>query len=199
MVEYNILPALPQDAPQAARFILAAGPDFFYALYGPRILSYLKQWFRHSRNLFSHRHAWWLVHQGQRVGFLLGFTEAQRKREILPTGRLTLSSLKGEFIRRLPRFLAAAGATGFGVPGWYYISQLVVAAPYRKQGYGKLLIEHACRLARQAGLERVELDVESDNRPALWLYQRTGFREVSSSEVVLGGRCFRFFRLRRDL
>ena len=46
---------------------------------------------------------------------------------------------------------------------------------YRRQGLGRRLADEAIRAARQAGIERVELDVFASNEPAIALYRSLGF------------------------
>lgn len=48
-------------------------------------------------------------------------------------------------------------------------------AGYRGQGLGRRLLRHTLALARDRGLERVELSVLHDNTAAFALYERLGF------------------------
>jgi ribosomal-protein-alanine N-acetyltransferase len=62
------------------------------------------------------------------------------------------------------------------------ILTVAVAAAARGQGIaGQLLARHLGRLAA-LGTKRVFLEVDQDNRPALKLYARAGFREVGRRE-----------------
>ena len=56
------------------------------------------------------------------------------------------------------------------------LTNLVVTTSYRNQGIGTALIAVLLAIARDIDLVGVEIGVESDNRRALALYQRLGFR-----------------------
>ena len=48
----------------------------------------------------------------------------------------------------------------------------------RRRGLGRALVEGLCAQARAAGLREIELEVASQNAPAIALYQGLGFVEV---------------------
>lgn len=50
-----------------------------------------------------------------------------------------------------------------------------VVAPYRGKGIGKALMHDALNRAKEKGLERIELTVFEENKPAIALYQQIGF------------------------
>ena len=52
-----------------------------------------------------------------------------------------------------------------------------VRSTYRGQGIGDRLLVECLRLAKNHGLEKVELEVFSDNLPAIRLYWKHGFVE----------------------
>ena len=52
---------------------------------------------------------------------------------------------------------------------------LMVAAPYRRRGIGRALLEQAVRWARECGVRKLELHVFPWNTPALRLYESFGF------------------------
>jgi RimJ/RimL family protein N-acetyltransferase len=62
------------------------------------------------------------------------------------------------------------GFTHVGRLGMYVRKQ------WRGQGIGKRLLAACLSLAREAGLEKVELQVFADNTPAIRLYESAGFR-----------------------
>ena len=59
-----------------------------------------------------------------------------------------------------------------------YVSHLVVAKKYRRQGIGKALVEHVVRQAQEKGLQELSIGVDLDNFPALRLYTQAGFDRV---------------------
>jgi RimJ/RimL family protein N-acetyltransferase len=52
---------------------------------------------------------------------------------------------------------------------------LMVAAPYRRRGVGRRLLEQAVAWARESGVRKLELHVFPWNEPALALYESFGF------------------------
>ncbi len=52
---------------------------------------------------------------------------------------------------------------------------LMVAAPYRRRGIGRALLEQAVRWARECGVRKLELHVFPWNTPARRLYESFGF------------------------
>lgn len=55
------------------------------------------------------------------------------------------------------------------------LDRIVVAPHVRRSGVGRRLITAGLAEARDAGAERMLLEVRSDNRPALQLYRSVGF------------------------
>lgn len=64
-----------------------------------------------------------------------------------------------------------------------YVFYIAVARANRKQGIGKILIEDALRLFKNAGLPEVFASVEEDNEPSERLFTSEGFARTSFTEV----------------
>src|SRR4051812_21858590 len=65
-----------------------------------------------------------------------------------------------------------------------YISLVGVVAPWRRQGVAPALLAASLRASRDAGFERVSLDVDSENPTgALGLYTGMGFASIHSSRA----------------
>ena len=61
--------------------------------------------------------------------------------------------------------------------GW--VSDLAVRAPWRRRGIGLALLQYGMEVLRNRGLERMGLEVDSENDSgALRLYERAGMRET---------------------
>lgn len=59
-----------------------------------------------------------------------------------------------------------------------YLERLAVSAAHPRQGIGKLLLRRAAALARGRGAQYLRLLVVTENRPAIGLYERCGFRRA---------------------
>lgn len=64
-----------------------------------------------------------------------------------------------------------------------YVFYIAVARSNRKQGIGKILVEDALELFKNAGLTEVFASVEEDNEPSERLFASEGFARTSFSEV----------------
>jgi ribosomal protein S18 acetylase RimI-like enzyme len=84
-----------------------------------------------------------------------------------------------DIVPKGPRGFSHVGALGMGV-----------RREWRRQGVGRRLLEECLALARATGLEKIELEVFTDNEGAIQLYESRGFaREgVKSRARKLEGR-----------
>jgi [ribosomal protein S18]-alanine N-acetyltransferase len=53
-----------------------------------------------------------------------------------------------------------------------------IAQPFQRRGWGAALLGAMLTVAREAGAERVLLEVRPSNAPALALYRRSGFSQI---------------------
>lgn len=56
------------------------------------------------------------------------------------------------------------------------ITNVVVAAPYRRRGIGRRLMEHMLKMAAGEGITATTLEVRVSNLPAIGLYESLGFK-----------------------
>lgn len=64
------------------------------------------------------------------------------------------------------------------LPGEVELLNITVAPEARGAGLGRQLLDHVCNQAREAGAERMFLEVRASNTPARTLYAHNGFAEV---------------------
>ena len=69
------------------------------------------------------------------------------------------------------------------VPGSFYINALAAYPEYRGLGLGTRLLEAAHTLASKAGCETLSLEVFSQNKGAVRLYERHGYKTLASLPV----------------
>lgn len=55
---------------------------------------------------------------------------------------------------------------------------IAVAPEARRQGLGRAVLGQAVQAARAKGADEMFLEVAADNRPAIWLYESSGFSAV---------------------
>ncbi len=71
-------------------------------------------------------------------------------------------------------------------PACFYIDSLATAAPQRRRGVARALLEEADRRALTRGLKSVALDTWIDNKEARALYLSAGFEEVAYTPAISG-------------
>ena len=65
-------------------------------------------------------------------------------------------------------------------PGVGYVSLFYLAPEFRGQGLGKMLHDHAVKVCKARGLNRIRLSVASRNAPAIDFYRRLGWLEAGT-------------------
>lgn len=55
---------------------------------------------------------------------------------------------------------------------------IVLYLEYTGLGIGRIMIEEVCKIAKENGIEQVELEVAANNRNAISLYEKLGFGKV---------------------
>ena len=58
------------------------------------------------------------------------------------------------------------------------ITNVAVAAAYRRHKIAEMLLQETMAKAREKGAERIFLEVRSRNDPAIKLYLKSGFRQI---------------------
>lgn len=71
--------------------------------------------------------------------------------------------------------------------GTVELRKMYLAKESRRRGYGKMLLDHALRRARELGARRVTLETAAVLTDAIAMYERAGFRPDPSA--VYSGRC----------
>ena len=57
---------------------------------------------------------------------------------------------------------------------------IVLYLEYTGLGIGRIMIEEACKIAKENGIEQVELEVATNNRNAISLYEKLGFEKIGT-------------------
>jgi ribosomal protein S18 acetylase RimI-like enzyme len=95
---------------------------------------------------------------------------------------------RSDFLERDPGLgarLQLAGRTLLKLlPDDLYISRVATVPAARGRGIGTRLIQEAEREARGRGCHRLVLEVSPTSTAAVQLYQRTGFEQIDSKQVV---------------
>ena len=57
---------------------------------------------------------------------------------------------------------------------------IVLYLEFTGLGIGKIMIEEVCKIAKENGIEQVELEVAANNRNAISLYEKLGFEKIAT-------------------
>lgn len=75
------------------------------------------------------------------------------------------------------------------------IYTFVVHPDYLGQGVGRELLEYASIVGRQSNIKALRLDVNTDNLPAIRLYEKCGFHYIDTVDLGLGEYNLPWFKL----
>lgn len=70
------------------------------------------------------------------------------------------------------------------VPGTWYVNVLATYPDYRGKGYGTELLKVAQEIARSTNASGMSIMVSDANTGARRLYERNGFKEIASRDMV---------------
>ena len=146
----------------------------------------LRYLFRQPRNLFSYEHARFAEIGGVNAGMILSYGGNEKAAEDLRTGWLFIVQMKLKFLMKLPTLLKFNRAVGGLDRHEAYISNVATFPHYRGSGIGTALVRAAEEAAQANGAVTMVLDVEQDNKKAIELYKRLGYRVTGKSCVPLG-------------
>lgn len=57
---------------------------------------------------------------------------------------------------------------------------IVLYLEYTGLGIGRIMIEEVCKIAKENGIEQIELEVAANNRNAISLYEKLGFEKIAT-------------------
>jgi ribosomal protein S18 acetylase RimI-like enzyme len=171
--------AKPEERIEAARLMADTMAGFGVAVLGAGDeeleLRGLRHWFALKGNRFSHENTQIARWQGEIAGLLLCFPGRD-------AGHLSLAcrhSIRevytwGELAKLIWRGMVL-GHTREAEDDEFLVAHVAVFEQFRRKGIATALLEKASALAGEAGFDRVALEVEISNTPAIECYQRNGF------------------------
>lgn len=170
MSDISFRPGVPDDSSDLAILVDAASRRIC-SWYWSTMATQGQSWLEFGRASIRNQseevwyHNKWLIaeRQGQTLGALFGFSIPD------PHDRIDLTELAAVFHPVVQMEMTAKGC---------WLLQAVALFPeHRGLGYGPVLIDRACDVARAAKHSRIVLQVESPNVGAIGLYRKCGFHE----------------------
>ncbi len=99
--------------------------------------------------------------------------------ELLNGNRITYICKDGDKFVAEISLVKEMNDTDYTIPNQrIYVSHLVVKQEYRKRGIGRKLVEFITDKAKELGYSEAAIGVDTDNHPALRLYEKSGFNVV---------------------
>ena len=189
-----------EDAQDFSQLILLSAPVFAYYLFGSGVKDLMKNLFLHSRNHFSFEHSYFIEVDSEVAGMALVYNYEQKKRENLRTGLLLLRYMKWSFFTQLPYLLSSGHVIGQMTQGECHLSDIAVYLKFRGLGFGTKLLGVIEEEARKTGSKRIVLDAETDNKRAIELYEKLGYKIKQRSPVLkIRDKKFEFFKMSKDI
>lgn len=182
-----IRPAMPADTSSSVPLIhmsMGRVADFLFGCQdSAKAGCALTRLFALPHNRFSYQFADVVEEDGQVIGLGLNYPGNLIKSLEFSTGRQLLSfyGLVG-FIRFLRKTLPLVPIRE-AEPDEYFIHSLAVLPPFQGQGIGTRLLSWAEARAQAMGFTKSSLVVEVENRKARRLYERLGYRIVSTQRA----------------
>ncbi|MHA1211807.1 MAG: GNAT family N-acetyltransferase [Candidatus Heimdallarchaeota archaeon] len=162
-------------------------PFFFKGLPEKEYISLVTDLNLLAYDKFGNSNKYLLFSDNTAVGALEIYTE---RKQNLPLG----STIK--ILRKKYRFLKSLKTSimllGFGPPFSFpqktlFIDKVGILEEHQRKGHGKKLLDFAIDKAVSDNLSNILLDVIDQNKGAIALYEKIGFKIINTSSTYLGG------------
>jgi ribosomal protein S18 acetylase RimI-like enzyme len=186
----HLRPARREDAPQAAALIRLAMGEFADYFFGGNPLSpdeILRELFAQNGGRFSQTSGAIAEANGGPAGLLISYPARRMFRLAMTTALQLLKAIGLSGILRMARRALALANIREANPDEYYVSSLAVFPRFQGRGIGAQLLAYADERALREGLSKCSLIVDTQNRPALRLYQRMGYHIVFTGRAAYPG------------
>jgi len=189
-----------EDAQDFSQLILLSAATFFSSIFASNTEEIMKKIFQQPGNLFSFEHSYFIEVNNKIAGMALGYNWEQKRREELHTGLLLVKYLKWSFFTRIFYLLKAQSLVGKVLENEYYLSNIAVYPAFRALGLGTKLFSEIKRESDKTGANKIVLDVETNNKRAIKLYEKLGYIiKWRTPSIKIKKETFEFFRMLKVL
>lgn len=189
--EIRIRPARPDldEGRIFARFVNEIAEGGFRIMLGPRFVEILAHAFLQSGHGMSYENTSFAERDGEIVGMVSGYVEggeheSEEDAVMVAPGNRLRRRLGVAFLRWRWRMI------GYPFTGEFYVEFLIVDAALRGEGIGGVLMDAMEAKAREAGADRLTLDVAAKNTRGQRFYERRGMTRVPAWPKGRFGRRF---------
>jgi ribosomal protein S18 acetylase RimI-like enzyme len=189
-----------EDAQDFSQLILLSATTFFPLIFASNTDEIMRNLFQQPGNLFSFEHSYFIEVNGKIAGMALGYNWEQKRREGLNTGLLLVKYLKWSFFTRIFYLLKAQDIVGKLAKNEYFLSNIAVYLEFRGFGVGTKLLSVIERESEKTDASKIVLDVETNNKRAIKLYERLGYIiKWRTPSIKIKKETFEFFRMSKVL
>lgn len=189
-----------EDSQDFSQLILLSAATFFPSIFASNTEEVMRKIFQQLGNLFSFEHSYFIEVNDEIAGMALGYNWEQKRREELHTGLLLVKYLKWSFFTRIFYLLKAQGIVGKVSENEYYLSNIAVYPEFRALGLGTKLFSEIKRESEKTGVNKIVLDVETNNKRAVKLYERLGYIiKWRTPSIKINKETFELFRMHKVL
>jgi len=206
----------PEDARDFSQLVLSTASTLLPYFFGPDVENVIQRLFEHTRNWFSFEHSYFVEVNGEIAGMALISDHNEKKRENLRTYLLALKYLKWGILKRLAYSLKSQHVIRKVVElayllrsehimvrtteGECYLRNIALRCNFRGLGFATRLLGVVEEESRKVGSKRIVLDVGTDNKTAIKLYKRFGYRiEQKLPSLRIKDKNFEIFRMSKDI
>jgi ribosomal protein S18 acetylase RimI-like enzyme len=200
MSDIIVRPGRPEDADHFAALVSFTAPEYFAEIFGRRATGVFKRLFRDPNNIFGYTHSYFMEVDGKVAGMTLFYDHAGKDAGIAPFVILLIRILKFEFFMRLGNLLKFAAVFAKTKEGDMYSSNSAIYPEFRGRGLGEKLFSLSEEKARAGGYSRIVVDVRADNKTAIALRVKLGYKVDEVLPVVkIGDKKFEYIRFVKNI
>lgn len=197
--EITIRKGRPEDAENFSQLFLMTGEEFLPALFGPGVKKMMSSLFKYPNNYFSFENSFFLILDNQIAGMALVFDNQQTNSLFVKTFYLLSRYLEWDIFSQLSPLLGSDNIITQTQANDLYLSNIAVHPDFRGQGLGTQLLNVVSSIAKSRGCKRIVLNVETEKKGAIRLYQKFGYRIAGKSDFPIGNQIFHFYKMILDL
>jgi len=206
----------PADARDFSQLVLSTTSTLLPYFFGSDAGDVMQGLFEHRRNWFSFEHSYFVEVNGEIAGMALVCNHNEKKRENLRTYLLVLKYLKWNILMRLVCLLKSPHVIQKLIQLTYllrsehivvqtaegecYLRNIALHSEFRGLGFATKLLGVVEEESRKTRGNRIVLDVGTDNKAAIKLYERFGYGiEKKLPTLRIKDKNLEVFRMGKDI
>ncbi|MHA1754317.1 MAG: GNAT family N-acetyltransferase [Candidatus Odinarchaeia archaeon] len=175
--------------------VLATGEDIFQGIFGGKTHKILKHFYLSDNSIYSHVYTNYIKFNGEIAGLIHAYPGDTPLKNYLFTGLIAFRNIDLNLIKNIRSLLSTLKELGPEDKNNYYIAFVSIYPKYRRMKLATNLIQHIEKQAYDHNYNRLILEVEKDNTPAINLYRKLGFRPYRRFNIKLKHKTHKFIKM----